>query len=48
MQGHVDGVGEVARREPDGDGVRVASSARRQLLRYVVEKGSICVAGVSA
>ncbi|MBI3648164.1 MAG: riboflavin synthase [Actinobacteria bacterium] len=48
VQGHVDDVGEVVAREPDGAGgallkVRVPA----ELLRYVVEKGSIAVDGVS-
>ena len=42
VQGHVDGVGEVAEAAPD---LRVV--APRSLLRYVVEKGSITVDGVS-
>ena len=48
VQGHVDGVGEVARIEPDGTGgVRMAVRVPNDLLRYVVEKGSITVDGVS-
>jgi riboflavin synthase len=43
VQGHVDGLGEVASIE--GEAVRIATDP--QLLRYVVEKGSIAVDGVS-
>jgi riboflavin synthase len=43
VQGHVDGVGEVVDPAPDLR-VRVRD---RELLRYVVEKGSITVDGVS-
>ncbi|MFB3739049.1 MAG: riboflavin synthase [Candidatus Velamenicoccus archaeovorus] len=48
VQGHVDGVGEVTGFERDGDGgawlrVRVPPELRR----YVVEKGSVAVDGVS-
>ena len=48
VQGHVDGVGEIAAREtlPDGS-TRVGISADDAILRYVVEKGSIAVDGVS-
>jgi riboflavin synthase len=48
VQGHVDGVGEVVdlRSEPDG-GVRIGVRIPRALLRYVVEKGSIALDGVS-
>jgi riboflavin synthase len=47
VQGHVDGVGEVTAVEPDGDGVRVTFSAPGAVARYTIEKGSVCVAGVS-
>lgn len=48
VQGHVDGVGTVAARTPDGDGsVRVTVDAPPALLRHVVEKGSVTVDGVS-
>jgi riboflavin synthase len=42
VQGHVDGVGEIVDPAPD---LRVR--VPRELLRYVVEKGSIAVDGVS-
>ncbi len=47
VQGHVDGTGEILRREPaeHWEVVRVALPAA--LARYVVEKGSITVDGVS-
>jgi riboflavin synthase len=48
VQGHVDGVGEIAEREGLADGsTRVVVSADESVLRYVVEKGSITVDGVS-
>jgi riboflavin synthase len=47
VQGHVDGVGSVRAVEPEGDGKRVWIEADRALLRYLVEKGSITVEGVS-
>ncbi len=48
MQGHVDGVGEIAAAQPDDDGgVRIRLAVPAALLRYVVEKGSITVDGVS-
>jgi riboflavin synthase len=42
VQGHVDGVGEIVQPAPD---LRVRMP--RELLRYVVEKGSVTVDGVS-
>ena len=47
VQGHVDGVGEVSAIEPEGDGHRIAIRTPRDLLRYLAEKGSIGVAGIS-
>jgi riboflavin synthase len=48
VQGHVDAVGHVEARDPLPDGsTRVEFSAPPELLRYVVEKGSITVDGVS-
>jgi riboflavin synthase len=47
VQGHVDGVGRVRALEPEGDGARLTVEATRELLRYVVEKGSITVDGIS-
>jgi riboflavin synthase len=47
MQGHVDGVGTVRSVEPEGEGRRIWLDAPASVLRYVVEKGSIAVDGVS-
>ncbi len=47
VTGHVDGIGEVAEREPAGESVRFRIEAPRELARYIAEKGSICVDGVS-
>jgi riboflavin synthase len=47
VQGHVDGVGRVLQLEPEGEGARLTVEAPQELLRYIVEKGSITVEGVS-
>jgi riboflavin synthase len=48
VQGHVDGVGTVVARAPLADGsTRVVVEAPDGLLRYIVEKGSVTVDGVS-
>jgi riboflavin synthase len=47
VQGHVDGVGTVAGVEPDGFARRLEVQAPADVLRYVVEKGSVAVDGVS-
>jgi riboflavin synthase len=47
VQGHVDGLGSVRDVRDDGFARIVTVSAPAELLRYVVEKGSIAVNGVS-
>lgn len=47
VQGHVDGVGTVAAVEDDGFARRVRVELPDELLRYVVDKGSITLSGVS-
>jgi riboflavin synthase len=47
VQGHVDGVGTVVRRSPSEHWDVVEVSLPRELAKYVVPKGSICVDGVS-
>jgi len=47
VQGHVDGVGTVESAEDDGFARLVRIAAPGELLRYVVEKGSVCLDGVS-
>ena len=48
VQGHVDGVGEVTRVDADSTGgARVTIRLPAELSRYVVERGSIAIDGVS-
>jgi len=47
VQGHVDGVGTVLSIEEDGFARRVRVELPDELLRYVVDKGSITLNGVS-
>ncbi len=47
VQGHVDGVGAVAQTRDDGFARVVTITADPDVLRYVVQKGSIAVDGVS-
>ena len=48
VQGHVDGVGQVTRVELDGSGgARVSIRLPGELSRYIVERGSIAIDGVS-
>lgn len=47
VQGHVDGVGRVARILPEGDNWWLSIRVPEDLRRYVAEKGSIAVDGIS-
>jgi riboflavin synthase len=47
VQGHVDGVGVVLDITPEGDVEVWEFSAPESVLRYAVEKGSVCVDGIS-
>ena len=47
VSGHVDGVGEVVSRQLDGRSWRFVIAAPANLAKYIAEKGSICVDGVS-
>ena len=47
VQGHVDGVGEALGVRPEGDAEIWEFGAPETVLRYCVEKGSICVDGIS-
>ncbi|MFI2563584.1 riboflavin synthase [Paenarthrobacter sp. NPDC018779] len=47
VQGHVDGVGELREREAQGNWDRLRFGVPAPLARYIAEKGSIAVDGVS-
>jgi riboflavin synthase len=47
VQGHVDGVCRLASVEPEGNSYRIRFAVPPDLLRYVVEKGSIALDGIS-
>jgi riboflavin synthase len=47
VQGHVDGVGEVVNVSPEGEAEIWEFNAPESVLRYTVEKGSVCVDGIS-
>ena len=47
VQGHVDGLGTVRDLRPDGFAQIVEIAAPPEILRYIVEKGSIAVDGIS-
>ena len=47
VSGHVDGRGRVEDRRSDGDFTLFAFSLSRSLTKYVIEKGSVAINGVS-
>lgn len=47
VQGHVDGVGAIARVRDEGNSFWVTLEPPSGLMRYIVEKGSICIDGIS-
>jgi riboflavin synthase len=47
VQGHVDGIGEVASVEEDGFAKRLRVKLPSELIRYTIDKGSIALSGVS-
>ncbi len=47
VSGHVDGVGEVEKIFEKGNAREFIISAPQQLYRYIAEKGSICIDGIS-
>lgn len=47
VQGHVDGVGRIASITPVDESWEIAIEAPENVMRYVVEKGSVAVDGIS-
>lgn len=47
VSGHVDGIGTVLEKKPDGRSYRFKIKAPDGLAKYIAEKGSICIDGIS-
>ena len=47
VAGHIDGVGTIRSAVPEGNAVWITIEAPPQILRYIVEKGSIAIDGIS-
>lgn len=47
VSGHVDGLGEVLSKQQDGRSFRFNVKVPDELAKYIAEKGSICINGVS-
>lgn len=47
VSGHVDGVGKLVNKSPDGNSTRYHFSAPKDLMKYIAPKGSITIQGIS-
>lgn len=47
VSGHIDGTGSILRMEREDNAVWVTISAEHGILRYIVEKGSVAIDGIS-
>ena len=47
VSGHIDGTGKISRIRPDGMAVWYTVTASEKLMRYIVEKGSVALDGIS-
>lgn len=47
VSGHVDGIGKIVERYNDGRSVRFHIQAPDEMAKYIAEKGSVCVDGIS-
>jgi len=47
VSGHIDGTGEISSIKPEGNAVWVTITASAEILHLIVEKGSICIDGIS-
>ena len=47
VSGHIDGIGEISKMTKDDKAVRIRIETIPEILRYIVEKGSITIDGIS-
>lgn len=47
VSGHIDGIGEIILREKEDNAIWISIKTSPQVLRYVIEKGSITIDGIS-
>lgn len=47
VAGHIDGTGRITGRVQDENAIWITIAAAPEILRYVIEKGSICIDGIS-
>lgn len=47
VSGHIDGTGEIVNIEEKPNGTWFSIEAHKKILKYIIEKGSICIDGIS-
>jgi riboflavin synthase len=47
VSGHIDGIGRIVKKEQKGDFVDITLQTKKELMKYIVTKGSIAIDGVS-
>ncbi|OQK17922.1 riboflavin synthase subunit alpha [Methyloprofundus sedimenti] len=47
VSGHIDGLAVLLEKKPDGRSIRFKFRAPNELAKYIAEKGSICINGIS-
>lgn len=47
VSGHIDGTGKIVKKERDDNAVWITVSATANIMKYIVEKGSIVIDGIS-
>lgn len=47
MMGHVDGIGHILSMEKEDNALNISISLDRKWMRYIIEKGSVAVDGIS-
>ena len=47
VSGHVDGLANLLEKKPDGRSIRFKFRVANELAKYIAEKGSICINGIS-
>ena len=47
VSGHIDGIGEITKMTRDDKAVRIRIETRPDILRFIIEKGSITIDGIS-
>lgn len=47
VSGHIDGTGTIVKMEPEGNAIWVQIHTKEEILKYIVQKGSIAIDGIS-